>query len=207
MRRTALTISLVALGGCAGMDAEECRTADWRAIGYEDGVQGKSPADFGTRRKACAEHGIKADFDAYLAGRTEGIAHFCRPQNGYQLGVQGHPDPGVCPAMLEAAFVAAHAEGYGLYERGAALARLRKRLHHSRQRSQELEYLLADRTALLIAPDLAAPERASVAIELKQLTEERIDLERSIDQLEDDYAAAERDYEDYRRKIADQRGG
>ena len=87
----ALTILLFALGGCAGMDREECRTADWRAIGYEDGVQGQSAAYFGTRRKACAEHGITADFDAYLAGRAAGLAHFCRPQNGYQLGVQGHP--------------------------------------------------------------------------------------------------------------------
>jgi hypothetical protein len=41
MRRFFATILLFALGGCAGMDAEECRTADWRAIGYEDGVQGE----------------------------------------------------------------------------------------------------------------------------------------------------------------------
>jgi hypothetical protein len=33
-------------------------------------------------------------------------------------------------------------------------------------------------------------------IDLKQLTEEKIDLERSIDQLEQDYAAAELDYDD-----------
>jgi hypothetical protein len=200
-----LSILLVALGGCAGMDSDECVTADWRAIGYEDGVQGQSAAYFGTRRKDCAEHGITADFDAYLAGRGEGVAHFCRPQNGYQLGAQGQPDPGVCPVVLEAAFVAAHADGYGLYERGAVLDHLRKRLHRSRKRSNEIEYLLAERTALLIAPALAPSDRASVAIELKQLTEERIDLERAIDQLEHDYAAAELDYEDYRARIADQR--
>jgi hypothetical protein len=41
-------------------------------------------------------------------------------------------------------------------------------------------------------------------IDLKQLTEEKIDLERSIDQLEQDYAAAELEYEDYRRRLGGQ---
>jgi hypothetical protein len=201
MRPMPLTILLAALGGCAGMDADECRTADWRAIGYEDGIQGQSAAYFGTRRKACAEHGVSADFDAWLAGRGEGVAHFCRPQNGYQLGAQGHPDPGVCPVVLEAAFVAAHAAGYGLYERGALVDRLRRKLHHSRRRAQEIEHLLAERTALLLAPHLAGAERARIAVDLKQLTEERIDLARAIERLEDEHAAAELEYEHYRGAI------
>jgi hypothetical protein len=206
MRPMPLTILLLALGGCAGMDSDECRTADWRAIGYEDGVQGQSAAYFGTRRKACAKHGVSADFEAYLAGRAEGVAHFCRPQNGYHLGAQGRPDPGVCPVVLEAAFVAAHADGWGLYQRGAVIDRLRKRLHYSRKRSQEIEYLLAERTALLIAPHLATAERATVAVELKQLTEEKIDLERAIDRLEDEHAAAEIEYQDYLSHLADHHG-
>jgi hypothetical protein len=207
MRRLPATMLLFALGGCAGMDAEECRTADWRAIGYEDGVQGHDAASFGAHRKACAGHGVSADLDAYLGGRGEGLEQFCRPQNGYSLGVQGNPYGGVCPLALEAAFVAAHAEGYGLYQRQAALERLGIRLHHSRRRAEEIEYLLADRTALLISPDLAAAARASVAVELKQLAQEKIRIEQSIDQLEYEYAAAEQEYEDYRRHSADRHGG
>ena len=203
MRRMPLTVLLFALGGCAGMDAEECQMADWRAIGYEDGVQGRSAAHFGSRRKACAEHGITADFDGYMAGRSEGLAHFCRPQNGYDLGVRGQLYAGVCPIELEPAFLSAHADGFGLYERSAALNHIREQLHYSQKRAQEIEYLLAETTALLISPDLAATERATVAIELKQLTEEKIGIERSIDQLEQDYAAAELEYEDYRRQLAD----
>jgi hypothetical protein len=198
MRRLPASMLLFALGGCAGMGAEECRTADWRAIGYEDGVQGRNAASFGTHRKACAGHGVSADLDAYLRGRGEGLEHFCRPQNGYRLGLQGDPYGGVCPLALEAAFVAAHAEGYGLYQREAALRQLDRQLHHSRQRAEEIEYLLADRTALLISPDLAATARASIAIEIKQLAQEKIRLEQSIDQIEFEYATAEREYEDYR---------
>jgi hypothetical protein len=207
MRWMPSTILLMVLCGCAGMGSEECLTADWRAIGYEDGVRGQSAAYFGTRRKACAEHGVTADFDAYLAGRAEGVAHFCRPQNGYHLGANGQQYSGICPVELEQAFLAAYDDGYGLYERGAALNRIRKRLHHSQERAKEIEYLLAETTALLISPHLEATQRATVAIELKQLTEEKISVERAIDQLEHDYAAAELEYEDYRKHVADLTGG
>ena len=87
------------------MSTEECLTADWRAIGYEDGAQGQNPDYFGERRKACAEHGITADFDAYLVGRAEGLALFCRPPNGYRLGVRDYNYSGVCPVELEDAFL------------------------------------------------------------------------------------------------------
>jgi Protein of unknown function (DUF2799) len=207
MRWLPLTMLLCALAGCAGMDAEECASADWRAIGYEDGIQGRSAAAFGTHRKACAGHSVRADFDAYLAGRAEGVAQFCRPQNGYQRGLQGEAYAGICPLELEGPFLAAHAEGYGLYERGAVLDQLRKRIRYSQERARSIEYRLAEGTALLIAPGLLPTERATPVIELKQLTEEKIDLARSIEQLEHDYAAAELEYEGYRRYIASQNRG
>jgi hypothetical protein len=189
------------------MDAGECRTADWRAIGFEDGAEGRSVAQFGDRRKACAEHGVTADFDAYLAGRVEGLGHYCRPVNGYRLGAEGQPYTGVCPVELDAAFQAAHADGHGLWERRARLERVRSELRRSRARAREIEQLLAERTARLIAPELDAPERATIAVELKQLTEDRLDLERAIDRLEQDQVAVETDYEDYRRRLAQRRGG
>lgn len=193
---------LFALGGCAGMDAAECRTADWRAIGYEDGALGRSPQYFGTRRRACADHDVVADFDAYVAGRAEGLVHFCHPRNGYRLGTQGYRYAGVCPAEFEDAFLAAHADGYGLYERDAALKSLRKRLHGSRERAKKIEYLLTEKTALLVSSEVEVSERAAIAVELKQLTEEKVGLEARIDQLEYEYAVAEHDYQSYHDRIA-----
>lgn len=206
MLRILATTLLFALGGCANMDSAECRAADWRAIGYEDGAQGQSPDYFGKRRKACADHGVTADFEAYLAGRDEGVAYFCRPRNGYSLGARGYRYSGVCPATLEGAFVAAHAEGYGLYERQAALTRIRKRLHHSKERAKEIEYILAEKTVLLVSSDVEVTDRAAIAIDLKQLAEEMAEVEISIRQLEHDYAVAEREYEDYRNHMTHQYG-
>ena len=85
--------------------------------------------------------------------------------------------------------------GHGLHERGAALHQMRRQLHHSQQRARELEDRLAETSALLIAPGLAPTERATVVVELEQLTEEKLEVARSIDAIEHDYAAAELDYE------------
>ena len=187
MRRIFATLFLLALGGCAGMNLAERHTADWRAIGCEDGAKGQSPDYFGERRKACAERGITADFSTNLTGRAQGLEQFCRSQNGYRLGVRGRRYSGVCPDGLEAAFLAAHADGYGLYERQAALRSISKRLHNGKERAKELEYLLAETTALLISSEVDATERAAIAIDLKQLAEEKAEVEVSISQLEYDY--------------------
>lgn len=209
MRRILATTLLLALAGCAGsgMDEAECRTADWRAVGYEDGARGLNAQTFGKHRKACAEHGVTAGFDAYLGGHGQGLAVFCRPQNGYRLGKGGKRYSGVCPAHLEAAFVAAHADGYGLYQRKITLNRLGKQLRSSKARAKEIEYLLAEKAALLIRPRIPPPERAALVVELKQLSEEKVEVEQSIDQLEYDHAEAERDYETYRRQLTERHGG
>jgi hypothetical protein len=201
MRWLLILLTCLALGSCSGMNAAECRTADWRSIGFEDGVQGRSPAYFGTRRKDCAEHGVTASFDAYTVGRAEGLAHFCRPLNGYHLGTQGYEYSGICPSDQESAFIAAHADGFGLYERHATLRGIRSRLEHSKRREQTVEQLLADKTVRVIGQGLAADERAALAVDLKHLAEEKTELHRSIAQLERDEMAAARDYDAYRRTL------
>ena len=142
-----------------------------------------------------------------MPGRYEGLAYFCRPRNGYDLGTRGYRYSGVCPTDLEAEFVAAHAEGFGLYERHSALKRIRKRLNRLQARSNQIEHLLAEQTVLLLAPDVSAEDRAALVVDLKQLTEEKVEAEVRIRDLEAELAEAEHDYEDYRRYVASRYGG
>jgi hypothetical protein len=210
MRRIFATMFVLALAGCGGggaMEEAECLTADWRAIGYEDGAQGYGPDQMAVRRKACAEYGVAANFEAYMAGREEGLGYYCRPQNGYNVGNSGYRYGGQCPPHMESAFMAAHADGFGLYQRRARMQNIGKRLDYSRQRSQELEYELADRTLGMAAPALTPADIAARAIELKQLTEEKIEIGQSIRQLETDYTAAQYDYETYRAQISGRYSG
>lgn len=209
MRPILAATLLLALAACAskGMGEAECQTADWRAIGYEDGAQGRTPEAFGARRKACAEHGVTASFAAYRTGHAEGLELFCRPQNGYQLGTGGYRYGGICPAHLEGPFVAAHADGYGLYERRKAVEDISRRLDYSLSRSKEIEGLVIKKTALMISPGLLPTDRAALAVELKDLAEEKTRLERDIPRLEAEQAAAQRDYEAYRGQLSARHGG
>ncbi len=203
MRSILASMLLLALAGCAskGMDEAQCQTADWRAIGYEDGAKGYSADSFGRHRKACAEFGITAKFDDYLAGHGEGLTGYCRPANGYNIGLSGKRYSGLCPASQEPAFVAAHADGFGLYQRRTKVNRIGKHLSRSKARAEEIEYLMVEKAARMVEPALIPTERATIAIELKQLTEEKIEVEQAIRTLEIDYADAEAEYEAYRAEI------
>ena len=89
MRSTALLLSLgtLLLGACATMDADECRTVDWRTVGYEDGVAGQPGDRIGTYRRDCAEHGVTPDA-ACTASRLTKIP---------VPGVRNRRDPGYEP--------------------------------------------------------------------------------------------------------------
>jgi len=199
LRLIASSALTLLLGACAGsgMDKAECLAADWRAIGYEDGSRGLS----GTG-KACADHGVTPDFAAYMDGQRQGITVFCRPQNGYRLGTGGYRYRGVCPADLEGPFLAAHADGMGLYNRRVAVDRLRSLINRKHNRSNTVERLIAKKTAALVSPLTPPPQRLTLGVELKQLTEERIEIDREIGRLEIDLAHAEQDYRGYSESIA-----
>ena len=137
--------------------------------------------------------------DAPTAGGAQTATHLCRPHDG-----QGESQSGRCVEERQAAFPAAHADDRSLRARGAALHHLRRKLYHSQQRAGSIEDALAEATALLSLPDLAPTQRATLTIEVKELTEEKRDLERSIGRLERDRAAAALEYDSQRRRIASQ---
>ena len=70
----ASVLVVAALSGCASMSSEECANSDWHSIGYEDGSRGYTTEKFSGRRKACAKHGVTADFQAYQVN-DELLAH------------------------------------------------------------------------------------------------------------------------------------
>lgn len=110
-----LLLPALALPGCATMSAEECETADWRRIGYEDGADGKPMSALNDRDKACQSHGFQADFSKYKEGREDGLSVFCDPANGYRVGAEGRSYAGACVANNEEEFLAEYERGYELY--------------------------------------------------------------------------------------------
>jgi len=187
--RPQLTASLVAvlilISGCAtGLSKEECQTADWRTIGYEDGVQGRSESRISAHRKACAEYGVALQLEDYRHGREEGIARYCQPGNGYHQGRSGRKYAGVCPAVLEPAFLQAYRDGRSLYELEADIRQLSKKLTYQRNRLADIDVEMRDAGLELVAKGIPTERRVVLLDELRKLGDERSDIKAQLPQLE-----------------------
>ena len=71
MRIAFLAFSGLALAGCAGMQAGECRSANWYEVGYRDAMLGMQRRD-NVYAHQCSQHGVGLDTAAYGKGWQEG---------------------------------------------------------------------------------------------------------------------------------------
>ena len=186
LRSLAACAALVTLAGCGGMSmsANECELADWRAVGYEDGAQGRSTERFGTYRKSCAEHTVSPNFQAYQSGREAGLREYCHPEKGFREGARGIAYVGVCPADLEVAFYDRYQDGRTLYKMQAAVNSTSRDLQKRRSRMDEIEKELAHSLTDVLLGPTSNEERAVLVVGTKQLAEERIRLENEVERLE-----------------------
>lgn len=190
-------------GGCAGMSADECASTDWYAVGFEDGVRGYTADAISNRRRACAKHGITADFQAYQDGRGEGIKEFCQPQRGFNLGAGGGRYQGVCPAHLEGGFLDA-------YRTGSQLHTLRTNVNSAtyaiNAREAELANLhdsISAAEAGIIAAETTVQDRILMVADLKEMNEQIGHLEAEIDDLIAERARHEQELANYEQILAD----
>ena len=183
-RILAVSAGLLALVGCGGMSANECELADWRAVGYEDGANGRSTDRFGSYRKRCAKHSVAPDFHAYQSGRDAGLREYCQPARGFREGARGAAYSGVCPADLENAFFASYNEGRTLYELESAVRTTSTQIKRRKTRMDEIEVELTDVMADALSSNTSGDERAALLVKTKQLAEERVTLSNEVDDLE-----------------------
>lgn len=168
MKKTGVLLAF--LCGCASLDKNECRTADWYAIGLEDGARGRAVERLGDHRRACAEHGVTPDTGRYLAGRGEGLKSFCTYERGYAQGRGGQAYSGACPKEMAGGFLAG-------YQRGRELHELNRRLDEAHKEIARIKNAIT----------AGIPNPRSRAIELERLeaaTREAEQLEAQIRSLQ-----------------------
>jgi hypothetical protein len=195
-------ISLLGLGGCASMSADECVTSDWHAIGYEDGARGYTADQLGNRRKACAKHGITPDFESYRAGREEGLRQYCQPSRGFSLGSGGARYNGVCPGDLEGDFVDAYNQGHHLYTLRSRVNGATSRINAKEHELENVNDRIRSAEAQLISPETTIQDRVLLLADLKELSERTGQLEAEIDDLIAERAAAEQQLAAYQAVLA-----
>ncbi|MGD8851905.1 MAG: DUF2799 domain-containing protein [Gammaproteobacteria bacterium] len=173
------------LTACAGgMSKEECQLADWRTIGYEDGVRGLPQTQISGHRKACAGYGVALNLDAYRSGWEEGVRRYCQPGNGYRLGRSGGRYNGVCPTELEPAFLEAHGYGREIHALESEIKGLQHTLRHKYDRVAALEVEMRDTGIDLVAAEMTTPQRVVLLDELRKLQQEHASTKAEIPYIE-----------------------
>lgn len=144
MKHSLLLLVILALGGCASLSENECRTADWESIGYIDGTKGYNSGRIGEHTEACAKVSITPDRNLYEEGRNRGLEEFCTPSNGVRLGEQGGSYGGVCPVVTEDAFLRGYDAGKDLREIQDYMARLQSDVQNVQARLRVKDPPLSD---------------------------------------------------------------
>ena len=89
--------------------------ADWQALGFEQGNQGKGIALFNTYQKDCAKHQIKADFNAFKSGHAQGLQSYCTFDQGLNNGKRGVDYNTHCPRSQFPTFEEGYRSGINRY--------------------------------------------------------------------------------------------
>lgn len=187
-QRFLVVLTGLLISGCATMDEDECRLADWHAIGYEDGVLGASASHIGKRREACADHGIKPNLAAYRQGRDEGLREYCTPANGYRLGRNGRSLSSACPVELQGNFSNAYREGREIYQAAAVVRSTKSKLKRKEHELAEVRSSLTSKASKLIAPSTDTEQRITLLVEVQDLTSRKQTLEGDIRRLTNELA-------------------
>lgn len=107
--------------GCATLSRDECRRGDWYGIGLADGRTGAPESRLNDHNRACSEFGIRVDSKRYFAGRAQGLVDYCRLENAFETGLQGHRYQHVCSPTIDAMFDRYNRAAYEVYKIKAEL--------------------------------------------------------------------------------------
>jgi hypothetical protein len=201
-RGAALGLAALALGACSTMSESECRTVDWRTIGYEDGAAGYSGDRIGVHRRACAKYGVSTDLAAYQSGRDDGLREYCQPSNGFRIGSRGIDYGGNCPAPLEPAFLRAFESGHRLFALQQRASNASSQLAARRRELGRIQEDIEHAALTIISGHSSADDRAHALVETHELVERAGHAQSEIDRLEDESVRCQRDLEDYRATLA-----
>jgi hypothetical protein len=190
----AVLLSLM-VGGCATLDKSECREADWKIIGLEDGASGRHLSYIGNHRKACAEYGVKPDLALYEHGHANGLKQFCTADNGYSLGHAGRAYNNVCPPALSGQFLAGYETGRELHALSSDIGRMQSDVRTMQAELDESTKRQINVENLLVSGAISASMRKSLLDQIKQMQTNNTALQISIRETELEAARLQGEYD------------
>ncbi|MGE4131530.1 MAG: DUF2799 domain-containing protein [Bdellovibrionales bacterium] len=106
--------AVLATTACQTLTPKQCRQADWQQIGRADGEHGRPLTKLKEHRQICQAH-AEINNSQYLVGWQQGVQAYCRPDNAYQIGVEGFLHDDVCPKNQAEEFQARYMDGRKLF--------------------------------------------------------------------------------------------
>jgi hypothetical protein len=183
------------------MSADECRVADWQALGYRDGAAGTSLDKYADREKSCVKKGFQAQFDPYMAGRQEGLRNFCQPERGFRAALDGYSYAGVCPMQLEAEFLDGYNDGRAAYQAKQAVANIENDINSLRYKLDDYERQTISNRAVLRDSNASAAQKEDAQRRLDGLHYDRAGVEKDLKRARDDLYWRENDLDRVRSDI------
>lgn len=179
---SALLAAGAALNGCATLSEEQCLVGDWYGIGVADGQNGYSFDRLGEHNEACARHGVIPDAAVYEQGRQQGLRAYCTPQVGFREGRQGDSYRGVCPASVEADFLAGYSDGRLVHAAQQAYQTAWNDHSNYLQQASNIESQIRTEETNLGAEGLTDEQRRVIRDRIRRLRDDR---ERALDYARD----------------------
>ncbi len=168
IKKCVFSLALITLSGCTSLSQEECAYANWQQLGYDHGQSGKTYSQGVDTVTACQEFGISPDVAQYKEGYDNGLRYYCKPENGFAVGIRGESFNGVCNSKQ---FRKAWEEGNDRYQVEVRKTEIKNRLDTINRR---LEVIRSE----LSAANISSNERAVLINEQRDLDDERNDLRR-----------------------------
>lgn len=147
------------LSGCTAMPKQSCHEIDWFELGRRQGAFGKKLERPEKLVKTCNLSQLPQIESVYRNGHQAGLADYCMPDNGFQMGHAGYEYSSACPEALESEFQLAFSSGRKAFE-----------LEYSDQQLKEkVEKTLKD----LAKPNIEKNKKIALEKELKELKQSR----------------------------------
>lgn len=179
-----LFLPVIVLTSCATLNKDECHTADWQLIGFEDGSKGFVASRIGKHRKACAKYGVTPNLKLYNRGRAEGLHKYCIPVNGFNLGKRGLAYKGICSRYNEKIFVAAYQQGKKLRNAESELYEMQQTLEHKQADIKHISNDIHQMEEQIVSGKLTKENAILLLMETKELATQQAFIENEIHDLE-----------------------
>lgn len=173
-----LLLAGVLLNGCETMSEDQCLAGAWGERGYQDGLEGYTPARLDEHAEACAQYGVAPDPVAYASAREDGLRRYCTYTNAFQVGRRGETYRQVCRPEEELAFLPAYSDGRRLHEAEEAVESAERDLNSAISRIDDREDKLVAKERELRQEGLTDEERRQIRDRIEEVRGEIRDARR-----------------------------